>query len=107
MIPFTFFLQPGWYIRVHVKSVPLSLWKAFESAKSPVTLIGLLPHEHKMTIMNAVLRRTANDDEPIKSKERLIFQCGYRRFIVNPIFSQHTNGKKHKVSFIVAVLQPE
>lgn len=85
---------------MHVKSVPLALWKTFESTNSPVTLIGLLPHEHKMCVVNAVLKRTVNNDEPIKSKERLIFQCGYRRFIVNPVFSQHTNGKKHKVSIV-------
>lgn len=57
----------------------------------------MFPHEHKMSILNVVLKRTQNYDVPIKSKERLIFQCGYRRFIVNPIFSQHTNGGKHKV----------
>lgn len=48
--------------------------------------------------MNVALKRTGASDEPVKSKERLIFQVGYRRFIVNPIFSQHTNGSKHKVS---------
>lgn len=53
-----------------------------------------------MCVVNAVLKRTVNNNEPIKSKERLIIQCGYRRFIVNPVFSQHTNGKKHKVSFV-------
>lgn len=64
---------------------------------SPVVLIGLFSHEHKMSVLNVVLKRTPNYDVPIKSKERLIVQCGYRRFIVNPIFSQHTNGNKHKV----------
>lgn len=33
---------------------------------------------------------------PIKSKERLTFACGFRRFTVEPIFSQHTNGNKFK-----------
>lgn len=51
-----------------------------------------------MSVMNVALKRTGASDEPIQSKERLIFQVGYRRFIVNPIFSQHTNGAKHKVS---------
>lgn len=49
-----------------------------------------------MSVLNVVLKRTPNFDQPIESKERLIFQCGYRRFASNPIFSQHTNGQKHK-----------
>lgn len=58
----------------------------------------MFPHEHKMSLVNVVLKRTLTYEEPIKSKEKLIFQCGYRRFVTNPIFSQHTNGSKHKVN---------
>lgn len=73
------------------------LWTNFIETGSPVVLIGMFPHEHKMSVLNVVLKRTLNYNVPIASKERLIIQCGYRRFIVNPIFSQHTNGTKHKV----------
>ncbi|XP_050676198.1 pre-rRNA-processing protein TSR1 homolog [Leptidea sinapis] len=88
----------GFYVTIHVKNVRQDLWKAFRTGNpnSPIVAFGLLPHEHKMSLMNVVLKRTGVSDEPIKSKERLIFQVGYRRFIVNPIFSQHTNGSKHK-----------
>lgn len=61
----------------------------------------MFANEHKMSVLNVVLKRTQAYSMPIKSKERLIFQCGYRRFIVNPVFSQHTNGKKHKVINII------
>lgn len=93
-----FNFQPGSYITIHIKDVPQLLWNTFKATNSPVILMGMFPYEHKMSVLNVVLKRTANYDVPIKSKERLIFQCGYRRFIVNPIFSQHTNGDKHKVS---------
>ncbi|KPJ18350.1 Pre-rRNA-processing protein TSR1-like [Papilio machaon] len=88
----------GSYITIHVKGVRKDLWNAFHTsnANAPLAVFGLLPHEHKMSVMNVVLKRTGASDEPIKSKERLIFQVGYRRFIVNPVFSQHTNGSKHK-----------
>lgn len=88
----------GFYITIHVKDVRQDLWNAFHTANAnaPLSVFGLLPHEHKISLMNVVLKRTGASDEPIKSKERLIFQVGYRRFIVNPIFSQHTNGSKHK-----------
>ncbi|XP_041976321.1 pre-rRNA-processing protein TSR1 homolog [Aricia agestis] len=87
----------GFYITIHVK-MRSDLWTVFHEANknAPLAVFGLLPHEHKMSVMNVVLKRTGASDEPIKSKERLIFQVGYRRFIVNPIFSQHTNGSKHK-----------
>ncbi|CAG4976638.1 unnamed protein product [Colias eurytheme] len=88
----------GYYITIHVKDVRQDLWNIYRTANptAPLSVFGLLPHEHKMSVMNVVLKRTGASDEPIQSKERLIFQVGYRRFIVNPIFSQHTNGSKHK-----------
>ncbi|XP_055549498.1 pre-rRNA-processing protein TSR1 homolog [Wyeomyia smithii] len=91
-------VMPGWYIQILVKAVPQVLWNAYLSTgnQSCLILYGLLPHEHQMSVMNVCLKRTPNSSIPIKSKERLIVQCGYRRFIVNPIFSQHTNGDKHK-----------
>ncbi|XP_059476926.1 pre-rRNA-processing protein TSR1 homolog [Neocloeon triangulifer] len=87
---------PGWYVTVHVKNVPEKLYLGRESG-CPTVLIGLLPHERKMSVLNVVLKRsTIGNQEPLKSKEPLIFHLGFRRFLVNPIFSQHTNGSKHK-----------
>lgn len=79
--------------------MPATKWLAFKSAQQTENVIvyGILPHEHQMSVMNVVLKRMPDSEMPIKSKERLIIQCGYRRFVVNPIFSQHTNGDKHKV----------
>ncbi|XP_068905473.1 pre-rRNA-processing protein TSR1 homolog [Tenebrio molitor] len=88
--------RPGWYITIHVKDVSQLLWSNFEKINAPLIVFGVLPHEYKMSVLNVVLKRTPNYSLPIKSKERLIFQCGYRRFVTNPIFSQHTNGQKHK-----------
>ncbi|CAH2015900.1 unnamed protein product [Acanthoscelides obtectus] len=87
---------PGWYITIHLKDVSQLQWSAFKSTNKPLVVIGMFPHEHKMSVLNVVLKRTNNFTAPIKSKERLIFQCGYRRFTVNPVFSSHTNGQKHK-----------
>ncbi|XP_075226411.1 tsr1 ribosome assembly factor isoform X2 [Lycorma delicatula] len=90
--------QPGWYITVHVDNVPEELYNT--KGEQPIVLYGMLPHEQKMSVLNMVLKRpnisTESAPEPIKSKEQLIFQCGYRRFKASPIFSQHTNGSKHK-----------
>jgi len=45
-----------------------------------------------------VLHRTpdASETTVLKSKESLIFHIGFRRFKASPIYSQHTNGDKHK-----------
>lgn len=90
---------PGMYITIHLKDVPAEAWETYKlsNASENVIVYGLLLHENKMSVMNVVLKRSADSTVPIKSKERLIIQCGYRRFVVNPVFSQHTNANKHKV----------
>lgn len=89
--------EPGWYIIIHIEGVSEELFHS-RPGTQPLVLYGMLPYEQKMSVINMVLKRPTclNIDEPIKSKEELIFQCGYRRFKACPIFSQHTNGSKHK-----------
>ena len=57
-----------------------------------------------MSVMNLKLKRvnTAVYDMPIKSKEKLIFHVGCRRFEASSLFSQHTSGSKHKVNIKVS-----
>lgn len=64
---------------------------------SPVVVFSLLPHEQKMSVINIVLKKSPDVRRPIKSKDKLIFHIGCRRFSACPVFSQHTNGNKHKV----------
>lgn len=66
----------------------------------PVVIFGLLQHEHKMSVLNFLLKRSPEYRPPIKSKDRLIFHVGIRRYSACPIFSQHTNANKHKVGCI-------
>lgn len=93
-------LQPGWYITLVIANVPKEVVEAHKPG-SPLVVYGLLPHEHKMSVLNLVLKRPAQMtfglQGPIKSKEQLVFQIGFRRFKACPVFSQHTNGTKHKV----------
>lgn len=97
---FLSFFQPGTYITVLVKNVTKDQYQSLIC--QPTVLYGLLPYEQKMSVLNLVLRRSILDEEqlPIKSKEPMVFQCGYRRFKACPVLSQHTNGAKHKVSNI-------
>ena len=64
----------------------------------PVVVYGQLRHEQKMSVVHFLLKRSPENRTPIKSKESMVFHVGYRRFTASPIYSQHTNGSKHKVS---------
>ncbi|KAF7995100.1 hypothetical protein HCN44_004572 [Aphidius gifuensis] len=91
------YAKHGMYITIHVKNVKQELFNAFCTLNErPLIVFGLLLNEQKMSLLNVTLKRTMTNDEPIKSKERLIFQCGFRRFSTCPVFSQHTSLKKHK-----------
>lgn len=85
-----------------MKNIPAKMFHS-RDGRNPIVVFGLLPHEQKMSVLNVVLKQpsTIDFDEPIKSKTELIFQCGFRRFSAEPIFSQHTNGNKFKVRDII------
>lgn len=91
-------VDPGLYVRVHVKDVPQEFSKAISGMSKPPTLVGLLPYEKKMTVMNYLIKRLPDDnhDDPIKSKDELLFYVGYRKFLSRPIFSNHGIASKFK-----------
>lgn len=87
----------GSFVRVTIKNATREMVEYFtRHAGKPVVLFGLLKHEQKMSVVNVMLRQHASCTQPIKSKERLIFHIGSRRFATRPIFSAHTNGSKFK-----------
>ncbi|KAK0072746.1 hypothetical protein PV325_010893, partial [Microctonus aethiopoides] len=79
--------MPEWYITLHIKNVSEEHFKCFTKLEDALLiLIGLLANEHKMSLLNVLLKRKHDiDAQPIKSKERLIFQCGFRRFCACPV----------------------
>ena len=94
--------QPGWFIVVDLKEIPQHLYKDHLATHSPLVLFGVLPHEQKISVVNLVIKSHAQGHfRPIKSKERLIFHLGYRRFANCPVFSEHTSGNKHKVRLLM------
>ncbi|KAA8594086.1 pre-rRNA-processing protein TSR1 homolog [Etheostoma spectabile] len=86
----------GWYVTLHIINVPFSVMESVQSGR-PLMMVSLLPHEQKMSVMHLLVRRHPSNTEPIKSKEELVFHCGFRRFRASPIFSQHTSADKHKM----------
>lgn len=90
-------VQPGTRVDVHLRDVPVSLRSSLNMSR-PVAMYSLLRHEHKRAVVNCSITLSSDYPQPIKSKEELIMQCGPRRFIINPLFSQlgNTANNVHK-----------
>ncbi|ORY11599.1 hypothetical protein BCR34DRAFT_673738 [Clohesyomyces aquaticus] len=81
-------VKPGTRVNIHLRGVPLSYQ---HSQSRPVAVFSLLRHEHKRTACNYSILLNSEYPSPIKSKTELIVQCGPRRMIINPLFSQAGN----------------
>ncbi|KAF2116563.1 hypothetical protein BDV96DRAFT_490639 [Lophiotrema nucula] len=81
-------VKPGTRVNIHLRGVPLSFQ---EKQSKPVALFSLLRHEHKRTACNYSILLSSEYEGPIKSKTEIIAQCGPRRIVVNPLFSQAGN----------------
>jgi len=90
--------NPGQYVRVHLVGVPEEFMKRALTRDVPPSLVALLKHERKMTVINLIIKRLPDSDldSPIKSKDELIFHVGFRKFKSRPIFSAHTISSKYK-----------
>ena len=88
---------PGTRVNVHLRGVPHSL-QASSAAIGPLTLFSLLRHENKLTVMNFSMTLSSDYSKSVKAKEELIMQCGPRRLVINPLFSQtgNTPNNVHK-----------
>ncbi|KAK1776974.1 hypothetical protein QBC45DRAFT_417807 [Copromyces sp. CBS 386.78] len=83
-------VAPGTRVHVYLKDVPATIQQSYNPSQ-PVPLFSLLRHEYKKTAVNFLINLSADATAPIKAKEELIMQCGPRRFVINPLFSQGGN----------------
>jgi pre-rRNA-processing protein TSR1 len=90
-------VTPGTRVHVYLRNVPTSL-RASHKPSQPLTLFSLLRHEHKRAVLNFNITLSSDYLQPLKSKQEMIMQCGPRRFIINPLFSQggNTSNDVHK-----------
>jgi pre-rRNA-processing protein TSR1 len=90
----------GSYITLILRDVPVDRLKSLSSS-ALLTAVSLLPHENKVSVLHMGLSQTqscdATPDNPIKSKDVLVFRCGWRTWKARPVFSQNNlNSDKHK-----------
>ncbi|KAL6717381.1 ribosome biogenesis protein tsr1 [Lecanora helva] len=90
-------VQPGRRVHVHLRNVPLSLQQHYKPG-NPLALYSVLRHEQKRTVVNFSMTLHSDYPQPLKSKTELVVQCGPRRFVINPLFSQlgNTPNDVHK-----------
>merc|ERR1712106_115843 len=91
----------GSYITLHIAAVPAHCVPSEDALEGRVVVTSLLPHEHRMSVLNLCVKRClpteySAQSVAIKAKSRLSFQVGWRRFSACPTFSRHTRGNKHK-----------
>ncbi|PVV00007.1 hypothetical protein BB559_000191 [Furculomyces boomerangus] len=87
----------GTRVKLVLQKVPKSVIDSLSgnnSLKNKLfNVYGLLQYENKMTVMHYLVRRHQDYNDPIKSKDPLVLHCGFRKMIVNPIYSQFGNNK--------------
>lgn len=90
-------VSPGKRVNVHLHNVPLSLPHS-KRFKNPLFLVSLLRHEQKHTVLNFSMTLNSDYPHPLRSKDELILQCGPRRLVINPLYSQtgNTPNNVHK-----------
>jgi pre-rRNA-processing protein TSR1 len=89
----------GTRVRVYLEGVPAEFAGDYSPA-NPVTLFSLLRHEHKKTVANYLVSLSSDYPTSIKAKEEFVVQCGPRRFVARPLFSEpgSTENDVHKYS---------
>ncbi|EOA39699.1 hypothetical protein CARUB_v10008343mg [Capsella rubella] len=91
----------GSYVRLHIKEVPLSAASKLSSlvnTTKPIIGFGLLQHESKMSVLHFSVKKYDGYEDPIKTKEELVFHVGFRQFIARPVFStDNFSSDKHKM----------
>lgn len=104
--------MPGSYVTIYIENVPSHILGKKRNTflkyffiddwanDKPFIMHGLMKNEQKFSLMNVILRKYPQCNIPIKNKQTLIFHVGFRRFEIDPIFSQHSNGNKFKVKII-------
>lgn len=93
-------VAPGTRVSVHLARgvlIPEAVRAAYDPSK-PVTLFSLFRHENKQTVVNYLFNMSADERRPLKAKEEIIVQCGPRRFVAKPLYSQSgvTPNNVHK-----------
>jgi len=88
-------VAPNQRVTIVLRNVPRLAVEMFEANRFLV-LSGLYQYERKVTVMHYQIQRHPSYEEPIRSKTKLLFQTGFRRFAAQPVWSTDGSGNKHQ-----------
>ncbi|KAK5712713.1 ribosome biogenesis protein tsr1 [Elasticomyces elasticus] len=91
-------VKAGTRVSVHLRLGSGQTAVELQALSAPTAVFSLLKHEHKRTSVNTSMSLSSEYGAPLKSKEEIIMQCGPRRMVINPLFSQagNTPNNVHK-----------
>lgn len=89
-------IPAGTHVEIELRNVPAR----FQPLQPPTAMYSLLRHEHKKSIINLTITLDSTYEHPLRSKDELIIQIGFRRLAINPIYSAsgNTPNNVHKFS---------
>lgn len=83
------YIAAGVFVTLHIKDVPLQAFQARVQA-GPLIMGALLKHENRLSVLNFNIQRAPSFEDPLKSKEPLVFHCGFRRYGGRPVYSDQS-----------------
>ncbi|KAJ0398918.1 hypothetical protein P43SY_005276 [Pythium insidiosum] len=83
------YIASGIFVTLHIKDVPLQAFQARVQA-GPLILGALLKHENRLSVLNFNIQRAQTFTDPLKSKEPVVFHCGFRRYAGRPVYSDQS-----------------
>ncbi|KAJ3123036.1 hypothetical protein HK098_002256 [Nowakowskiella sp. JEL0407] len=99
-------VSPGTYVIVQIDNVATGSYESIPTR--PFIVFSILPYEQKTSLLNLAIQRpqpTAPSSQTIhdanesytytglvKSKDPVILCCGFRRYVVNPVYSTHNHA---------------
>jgi pre-rRNA-processing protein TSR1 len=83
----------GRRLTLQLANVPRTVLDHYQPTR-PFIVYGLLQHENKMSVIHFTVTRNSEYTEPVRSKDPLVLHCGFRRYRVQPLYSQNTASGK-------------
>ncbi|KAJ2028692.1 ribosome biogenesis protein tsr1 [Coemansia sp. RSA 2337] len=84
-------VKSGMRIRIILRAAPAQIAASYNPSR-PFVAFGLMQHEHQMSVVHFTIVRSEGYSEPVRSKDPLVAHFGFRRYNVQPLFSQHSLG---------------
>ncbi|AOA60774.1 Ribosome biogenesis protein TSR1 (20S rRNA accumulation protein 1) [Komagataella phaffii CBS 7435] len=88
-------VRAGTLVRLYINAPEDVVSKIPNVETNTFTIYALLEHEHKLAVSNFSIQAWEEYDKPIPSKDTMIVQYGFRRQVIEPVFSAASNNSNN------------